>query len=282
MIKFIIALLIGLMSFVSTSEATKSDVYRDAFRNKSFTLKYEIITPPVHKTNRSGVLKYGNILNPVVFTGNESIKYSGIIVVDGNNKYVETASKKDGDEKTAAGICKLTKNNEIFNFYWDIKKGNQRYYSNSAGLFGGKTTSVRAEDGSTVDPYRAMFQEYNYGSPTLIKALFVIMPADKIVEVPSMPKYKFFGSTTLDNGLTCEDYYSNSGDKFYVARYYFDGDKLIKIATASYTKRDGVIADYEKSVIGITEFSFTPEQKYLSLPEGLKDKTKRDKKGASK
>ena len=281
MIRFIAALLIGLMSFISTSEATKSDVYRDALRNKSFTLKYEILTPPVHKTNRSGVLKYGNILNPVVFTGNESIKYSGIVVVNGNDKYVETVSEKDGDEKTAVGICKLTKNDEIFNFYWDMKKGQQRYYGGKRA-FGGKSTSVRAEDSSTVDPYRAMFQEYNYGSPTLTKALFVIMPKDKIIESPNMPKYKFFGSATLDNGLTCEDYYSNSGDKFHVARYYFDGDKLIKIATASYTKRDGVIVDYEKSVIGITEFSFTPEQKYLSLPEGIKDKTKRDTKGDSK
>ena len=89
--------------------------------------------------------------------------------------------------------------------------------------------------------------------------------------------YKFIGSGNLEGGLSFEDFASDRNNIFSAVRYYFEGDKLVKIAQASYLKNGNEIAAYEKSVINITEFSTTADQKYLSLPAELKDKTKRDK-----
>ena len=100
--------------------------------------------------------------------------------------------------------------------------------------------------------------------------------------LPNLPVYEFLGAGSLSDGLNYEDYYDSQSNNFYAVRYYFDGNQLVKIATLSYVKQNGTIVSYEKSITGITEFSITPDPKYLALPTELKDATKRSKQEVSK
>ena len=60
-----------------------------------------------------------------------------------------------------------------------------------------------------------------------------------------------------------------------VVRYYFSGMKLVKIAAASYYKKNDGTIDGRKCIIKINEFSSVPDRTLLKLPDGLKDVTKR-------
>ena len=144
-------------------------------------------------------------------------------------------------------------------------------------MFGGKTSGVKADEGSYKTPYQVLLDEYSLGYPTLTNAFIPLLPPEKVIDTPQTPKYKFIGSGNLGNNLSFEDFASDRNNIFSAVRYYFEGDKLVKIAQASYLKNGNEIAAYEKSVINITEFSTTADQNYLSLPADLKDITKRDK-----
>ena len=62
-----------------------------------------------------------------------------------------------------------------------------------------------------------------------------------------------------------------------VVRYYFEGDNLVKISAASYSKNlDGKI-EGRRCIIKINEFSAVPDRALLNLPAGVKDDTKREK-----
>ena len=102
-----------------------------------------------------------------------------------------------------------------------------------------------------------------------------VLPADRIIATPTTPVYKFVGSGTLDSGLSYEDFTAEKNNTFYALRYYFSGDKMVKIAMFNYTKSGGAITGYEKHVLDIEEFSTAPDANYLQLPPGLKDATKR-------
>ena len=263
-IKVVMILVISLLFMISNSEAAKIDVYKKALLNKSFTLKYEITTPPIRQVNKSSTIKKTGLFQALKIVDNslDSLKYSGIVVVDGENRYTENSY----------GICKLIKNNEVFNFRWDVKNNKKRYYG-SEGLLG-HSKNVKAQSGESLLPYSDIFEEYNYND-ALFKALGAILPTDRIIATPQTPQYKFLGSGTLSNGLTYEDFSSVRNNTFFAARYYFEGNNLVKISVANCTEVGGKIIDYEKTVVAIKEFSTTPDRNYLSLPNELKDKTRR-------
>ena len=281
----IFLLLVTLLILTSSVDAAKVDMYRDALLNKSFTLKYEMVEVPVVETSHDAVLT-GKGLETKEYISLFDYLHKGIIVVDGDNRYFELAHddyiatfKNHAVSSTVklkeGGYCSLFKDGEVFNFFWDKKDGKRRYFGGYT-MFGGKSKSVKANDETKMQlPYQRLVEEYNFGTPELALALTAILPPEKIIATPQTHAYKFFASGTLDGGLTYEDFVSDKGDTFSAVRYYFDGDKMIKVAMASYVRGGGKILSYSKSVINITEFSTTPDQNYLKLPAELKDKTKR-------
>ena len=278
--KFFLILTV-ILFFVSVhTEAAKVDIYSDAISKSSFTLKYKIVSLPVHKTRKDALItrKGWHALRVYDATKNIKPNLGGIIVFNDKNKYMETMMLDDKDKST--GICKLVKDGEIFNYYWDIKKGKKRFYGSVgvqyAFMFSGSYHSKKVYDSSgSESPYQTMFEDYNFGSRVISNALAAIIPPEKIIATADTPKYKFAGSGTLENGTAYEDFTADNGDTFYATRFYFDGDTLTKIATINYSESSG---NFEKSVIEVTEFSPTPDQSYLKLPETLKDATKRKKK----
>lgn len=276
-----------LLLFSSTVDAAKADMYREALLNKTFTLKYEVVDVPIVETSRDAVYTSSGLANKEY---NSFLDYlhKGIIVFDGDNYYTEVSH----DDYTATskyfsltslikfnegGYCGLTKDGEVFGFFWEMKDGKRRYFG-GYNMFGGKTKDVKANDESKMQmSYQRLAQEYNFGTPELSRALLPLFPPEKIIATDKTPEYKFFASGTLDNGLSYEDFVSDKGNTFSAVRYYFDGDNMVKIATANYIRDNGKILSYEKSVINVTEFLTTPDQNYLKLPAELKDKTKRDK-----
>ena len=264
--KFLTAIMLALFMMISAGEAAKVDIYRNALINKSFTIKYEIITPPTRQTNKSATIRKESLFKSaeLVDGHSEELKYSGIVVVSGNNRYLENS----------LGSCKLVKDDKFFVFSYRIKNNKKQYHGDST-LFG-TSKKVKALGGEQMLPYTDMFEEYNYND-ALFAALGVIIPTNRIISTPQTPQYKFLGSGTLPNGLSYEDFSSVRNNIFYAARYYFDGNNLVKISVANCTEIDGKIVDYEKTVVAISEFSTTPDESYLSLPKELRDKTKRDK-----
>lgn len=288
--KIFFALLAAFLLLVSEVEAAKVDAYRNAFLSKSFTLKYEIQKIPVVQTNSDGILsKYGFLDTTRSF---DDAKFKGIIVFDGENNYIEISNEQyeinllSENESGAdinqskgyikipeGGRCSLIKDGELFEFFWDMKKNQKRYFGGLS--FFGTSKTVREGGSGRISDLERLARKYNFGSPEIARALMPILPPEMITATPQSLVYKFFGSGALDSGLTYEDFISDNASIFSAIRYYFNGNDMTKIAQVSYVKENGKILGYEKSVIQIKEFSTTPDQNYLKLPEGLK--VKRDK-----
>ena len=276
----IFLLLTTLFVLTSPTDAAKVDMYRDALLNKSFTLKYEIVEVPIVETSRDAIYSLGG-LHTKEDKNIFDYLHKGIVVMSGDNIYTETAhddyvaksryfSHTASINFKAGGYGGLVKDGETFSFAWDEDNGKRHYHH-----FKNATEQMKKiKEFKT--PYQKLLDDYDSYLVTLADGAFAaILPPEKIIATPQTHAYKFFASGTLDNGLTYEDFVSDKGDTFSAVRYYFDGDKMIKIAMASYVRGGGKILSYSKSVINITEFSTTPDQNYLQLPAELKDKTKR-------
>ena len=296
--KFFVTLLIALSIF-SVADAAKVDVYRNAVQNKTFTLRYRITEFPIRISNREANVNVSSWSPSIAARGHfndNSINTGGIVVFDGRNSYIEIfhdayettfVRKMNGEETHSAqkikegGICFLMKDGEFFNFFWEMDDGVKNYYG-SKGFFGGKSSKVKASSEGKYQnqmdkfsPYTIISIEYDFANADLAAALAAVLPADRIIATPTTPVYKFVGSGTLDSGLSYEDFTAEKNNTFYALRYYFSGDKMVKIAMFNYTKSGGVITGYEKHVLDIEEFSTAPDANYLQLPAGLKDATKR-------
>ena len=292
-------LIIGL---ITSTEAAKIDSYRNAILNKSFTLKYKVVTPQIRRLNKEFKISKSEMFgtdNIFDLASNETTQHisGGIVVVNGDERYfeqnvaayknVKIFANESGELASGAAAkdikemstCTLIKGDETFYFYWDINEnGNKRYFSGYNKL-GGHSTSIKANNDKdkSQNPYNRMIEEYNYGNPILAQVLMPILPLDKVVAMPNTPIYQFIKSGTLDNGLTFEDFAGSKNNTHYAVRYYFSGDKLVKIYAINYIKNSQGIQSYEKTMIDIVEFSMVPDENYLSLPKELRDKTKRDK-----
>ncbi|MBR1760300.1 MAG: hypothetical protein IJ812_07660 [Schwartzia sp.] len=267
---------------ISMAECTRLDTYKHILQNKKFTIRYSIITPQSRRISQHTMIVYeGELLSSTPDVVNR--QYTGTIVSDGDNRYTEvcyggkkhisqqgeeTAIKETDEE----AVCMLIKEKEKFCFSRQTTKGKSEYY----GVMGkGKVVADLAYE----DPYTVLLKEMDYGNSDISPLLAAILPPDQKFALKFTPNYQFQDTGELDNGLAYEDYVSNIEDRFDAIRYYFDGDKLVKIASASYKKKpDGSIEGFNRCVAKITEFAPMPEQALLSLPEGLKDMTKRDKK----
>lgn len=287
MYKIFFALLTVILVFSSSVEAAKVDIYREALRNNKFTLKYEVKELPILQTSKDAFFTYNGLRSRNFTDTKYLLSDKGIIVSDGDTRYIETfrkdyigfsiymarefynlhnmdtkVSEKDISEfieNNGVYECKLIKDGEITPFSWSIENGKIEHW--------GGYESSPLEASNSFKPYQKLMEEYSLGTLGLTRAFMPILSKEKIIALPDSPDYKFFNSGSLDNGLTYEDFISDKDNVFNAIRYYFKGNDMVKISLASYVKDGGKILSYEKSVIEITEFSTTPDQSYLTLPE---------------
>ncbi len=301
--KFLVTLLIALLTF-ATADAAKVDIYRDAIKNKTFTLKYKIYPFPYHTTNRETKIfinQYGGaekITDEDPVQMKSELKSTGIVVFDKDRSYIESVyyGLPDGDSVYTKdeGYSALIKNDEIFEFLIQFSKGKKRYWGITS--WGFKTSKVKAEPiqkfeerkkqiFDRTDPYTRLLLDYriDYDNYNLEDALKPLFPPENVVVTPDNPICEFFAEGTLESGLTFEDFYGEKNNTFKkVIRYYFDGDKMVKIAVFHFSNNERGILRYKKYIVDIEEFSTTPDEKYFKMPEGITDATKRDKDGGKK
>ncbi|MBR2215495.1 MAG: hypothetical protein IJ849_07030 [Selenomonadaceae bacterium] len=288
-------LFVGISLYVvgipNISEAAMLDAYKTMVANKSFTLRYRILEEPKRHYETELDLFFADRkkeTNPWW----RSIPSHGILVVRGDTVYTETITgsewrigKKNTDgtlneyeKDKEIGDCRLIKNGEVFNFqrfqHWhEGVEQKPDYYGDGVGY--NKVEAGRDEYARFLAPYDIMVKYANYGDPTL-DALLGIIHHDSSRQIVYTPQYSRKGSGTLPSGLAYEDYAAQAGDEFYAARFYFQNGKLVRLASAVYpTSLDIENKGFERFVVKIDEFSPTPEAQYLSLPEGVKDITKR-------
>ncbi len=255
-----ILLVVGLIFlFAADAQASKLDAYRQMLISNSYTIRYENITPPPRVTNADKVELYGK--SGLAVEGNDYMLNKpkcGLITCEGQDKYEEVG---EGDFY----LCRLSKNVEEF-FFTKYKHGNGWEY------FGTRKNRVEAN----AKNYLARLVEgESYGDADMSRLLNAILPAN--VKSAQQAEYKFIAEKNLSDGLTCEDYRADFDGATEIVRYYFKGNTLIKIASASYHKNaDGKI-DGRKCIIRIDTFSNSPDRMLLRLPEKVQDVTKRRK-----
>lgn len=295
-----IAAAIGVFTIFGGAEAARLDAYRTMLETKRFTLKYEVEsanqtfgeTATYEKDGVSYPLA-SSIADATMFMMNR-VPSGGVVVVKGADKYFEAYS--NGQEKIAfrqsSGVHSFTHVTDLpaLTKYF-LEKNGEKFYFDKRTSSSGKITYLggvfdrlginRVEAGQYIHgPKEAMEREMNYGHPVIGWILSSILPDKNLPASTAPPSYAPAGEGRSD-GFYYEDYSAEKDNTFYAMRYYFDGDRLVKVSSVSYTKdADGNIDEsgYERRTVKIVEFSPKPDESYLSLPEGLKDVTKRKKK----
>ena len=256
--KFFIAVLLFFISSTNVN-AAKIDIYREILLGNSYTIRYENLTPAPRVTNRDRVELYGK--SGLAVESNDYLlnkPKNGIVTCAGSAKYEEV-----GNEDFY--MCRLSKDGEDF-FFTRYKKGNKIEY------FGTKKNHVRANEKN----YMAeIIEGQSYGDADMSRLLNAILPAEN--KIATQTFYRFIAEGTLENNLSYEDYRADNNGITEVVRYYFEGNKLVKIASASYHKNAAGEIDGRRCIIKINEFSTTPDKTLLSLPAVVKDDTKRNK-----
>lgn len=254
---FIATLLLFLFS--ANVQAAKIDAYRNLLLKNSYTIRYENITPPPRITNADRVELYGK--SGLAVEGNDYLLNKpkhGVITCDNHDKYEEVG---EGDFY----LCRLSKNDEDF-FYTKYKRGNDWEY------FGTQKNRVEANSKNYL---AELIEGESYGDSDMSRLLNAILPDE--VKSAQQVSYKFVATGNLTDGLSYEDYRADSNGGTEIVRYYFKGDALIKIASASYRKKSDGKIDGRKCIIKIDEFSDVPDRSLLTLPAKVQDITKRRK-----
>lgn len=249
------------LGFAFEAEAYHLDTYRQLLMNNKFTLKYENITPLPRVTNKDKVHFYGSdgmAVDKAHFLTNR--QFDGVIVINGEDKYEEVGHEN-------MHMCNLTKGDKAYFFtkHFDGKK--ITYYGDS-----GKKNKVSARDKNMQAIY---ISGQSYADPVMTRLLTAILPPSH--KSADMPVYKYVDAGRLSNGLTYEDYRANIDGTMEAIRYYFNGNKLVKIAAASYYVLPDGTLDGNKTIIKVKEFTAKPDVTYLNLPTGVKDVTKKPK-----
>ena len=123
-LKIFLAIIAGFLVANSSSEAAKIDTYRDAIANKSFAIKYEIVTTPVRRSNRELSVKPMKLFKSLEFedsTIDNSVEQNGIFAINGNDKYSEY-QMREGDNP-----CRLINDGDTTVFRYIIKDGKKQY-----------------------------------------------------------------------------------------------------------------------------------------------------------
>ncbi len=245
--KIIFLLIVLLVS--STVEAAKIDAYKEILAGHRYTIRYDNLTPAPRVTNRDVAELYGKsglIVEQNDFFVNRPLR--GVITENGENKYEEIGYQDFYQ-------CRLMRGGENFIFTrYKNKKGATEYFGNKKGKVEANSRNYLAE----------LLAGESFGDNNFTEMMNALN-AD----------YKFINSGTLEGGLTFEDFLLQEENKLSAIRYYFEGDKLVKISFASYGRDARGEVQGSKCIVKILEFTNLPDESLLKLPAGLKDTTKR-------
>lgn len=267
--KNFVMILLAMIFLSNQVDAAKIDHYREILLSGRYSIKYENITPLPRQTNKDKIDIFGKsglAVETTDYFTNRSV--SGILIADGEDHRYQEVGRSDFNQ------CILTQGDETFIFtkYKNKKGDGFDYFGSRKGRVEANSRNYLAE----------LIAGVSYGDATFSRVLNAILPDE--AKSSDMPQYEFVTSGTLEDGRTFEDFKIKSsgsmdsdGKIFSAIRYYFNGDTLEKIAYASYTIDSNGKASGEKFIAKISEFSETPDQSLLKLPDGLKDVTKRDK-----
>lgn len=255
--KLLIAVL--LIFFAGECDASKLEPYRELLTSGRYTIRYENLTPPPRVTNADRVELYGKSGLAVERNNYFLNKVKcGLITGDGATRYEEIG---DGD----FFMCRLSKEAEDF-FYTKTRRGGGWEY------FGTQKNRVEA---NAKNYLAELVEGTSYGDADAGRLLSAILPdSDKSAQQAS---YRFIAAGNLSDGISYEDYRTDSDGTTEIVRYYFAGDTLIKISSGSYRVDANGKIDGRKCILKIEEFSGTPEVSLLRLPEKLQDVTRRNR-----
>lgn len=245
------------VALCGTVFADNLDTYKNLLLKKVYTIKYQNVTFEPRQTNKDKVSLIGNSymdigkIDALMYKPTQSI-----IVSNGDNRYEEV-----GNEMFTT--CRLQEGNKTYVYTRAKVKGVMTW-------FGSKKGEVVS---SPTNRYAQLLQGEGYGNETMTRMLNAFLPNNR--KGAGTATYTKVGEGRLDNGQTYIDYRSDGSGSFEVIRYYFNGVNMVKIASGLYfLNNSGEIVDGRRNIIHITEFSPTVAKEYLTLPEGLKDKTK--------
>lgn len=291
-IKIFIPTLLLALSVANFACADALDNCREILISGTYTIKFENITPPPREAMHEKFVMYSGDIEPPEnpYTMNKPV--AGIVTAAANNRYIEMntqlalpnvtinkasvmggiggllakALSPDTKNKSEYTTCTLIKNDEKFTFTRITNENKIEYVGNKKG----SVEAVKIKKG---------FKGYDlleFGNADVTRVLNAILPNDR--KVKGTVTYTRAGSGTLSNGLYYVDLKAEntaSNVIFDAIRYYFDGDKLVKIESGQYYRTKTGKLDGTRTIINIQEFSAEVEPKYFKLPEGLKDATKR-------
>lgn len=253
-----VAVMLALSLEMSSADADNLDAYRQMLASGSYTIRYENVTP-TRITNRDRMELFGSsglAVERNAYLINKSLR--GLIVADGGKKYEQVG---DGE----FDMCRLTRGTENYLFTCRTKGDRVKYYGENRNKVSANSRNYLAE----------LINGESYGDADMTRLLNAMLPDN--VKSADMPRYEFVASGQLENGAAYEDYKSTDGGMMSAIRYYFDGDRLIKIASADYRKDSDGRIEGQRCVIEIKEFSPNADDAYLKLPSELKDVTARRK-----
>lgn len=266
----ILAVLAAGIFGVGIAEASNLDTYRNLIIGKRYTIKYTSITPEERVTNK----------NLTSLTGSDSMgggdndflykPLDGVIVSDGDRRYEEIGYGRYAN-------CRLQEGTQVRTFPKSILTekpvsagrawlGLLTAYAGAAT--GGWASSALSEASSALLGGSSGGSSYmengpSFASVDVTRLLNAMLPDGDKTE--DMTSYQYVTEGWLPNGMNYVDYKTGDLNNFEAIRYYFDEYTLVKIVSAQFaTDEDGRVSA-RRNIIHITEFSPTPDEKYVEL-----------------
>lgn len=245
---FIIGLLICLLSLPSSVQADQLDDLRKIIENGKYTIEYEVKQDYSTDVKRDkGVvtktgIEEGSWLDAL---GSDTKTY--LIVGDGENFYIEDAYAH----------CQLKLGYKFYTFNKITDERLREFYGRD----------IESVDVEMFDPEE--HEEVRYGESDFAKAMLILFP-EKAKENDSI--YKRISSGVSNEGLTYFDFKSDQSRDDYIdaIRYYFDGDRLVKIKMATVGSYGEYLGDKKyayNTSITIKNFSTTIDRSLFTPPD---------------
>ena len=269
---------------ISSASAAKIDKYRKILESGNYTIRYENLTPAQRITNSDVVELYGK--NGLAVEKNNFFlnrPLSGIVTSRGENRYEEVGYENFFQ-------CRLMRDDENFTFTrYKNNNGNIEYFGSKKGKVEANSRNYLLEilngesfgDVNFTEMMNAIILSKTNSKDYLLEVLSGENLGDvnftKMMDAITFEKgnYQFAKTSSLENGLIFEDFFSKNENKISAIRFYFDGEKLVKISFASYGRDKSEKIFGSKCIIKILEFSNVADENLLKLPAGLEDVTKR-------
>lgn len=234
-------------------EASQLAHYADMLAAHQCTIRYQNVTPGkrIHARDRVNLEWSYHMEAPAEYANQ---KYDGVLVLHGENRFVQVDYGDYADYF-------LTKDGKDYHYMRDGSKKKGKIL----GPGGGK--DVRAKAHNTA---KDLLNGESFGTEQVSRLFTAMLPANK--KPMGFPDYHFVDEGNLPSGLHYEDYRSSDASGLEAIRYYFKDGNLVKIASASYTRRANGDLDGQKCILNVQEFSGEPDETVLTLPKNLKAK----------